>query len=436
MEGPACAGPSAVGSEKVAENVVGLRYRVVVHGVAPRSPRDRYTAPRQCVLPVCNGADAQLPLLERHSVATMIKKVDAWNQLSRLVLRGYKSIAECDIELGTLNVLIGANGAGKSNFIGFFRLIGRLLDRQLQVAVGSAGGPDAMLYFGRKKTEELHAELYFRNVGYKLSLAATQDNRMMFAREALWWSKRGDLESIAGHFETSISDNETVPGLYGSVLPAMRSWRLYHFHDTSLTALVKQIHGINDNAYLREDARNLAAFLYRLKNHHDEHYRRIVKAVKLVAPFFGDFLLRPTVDNAGKIQLEWTEEGYDTPFTASALSDGTLRFICLATVLLQPEEFMPAAILIDEPELGLHPFAISVLGGLMKSAANEHQLIVSTQSVELVNEFDAEDLIVVDKRGGASTFKRPDADALAEWLADYSLGELWKKNLLGGRPTR
>jgi predicted ATPase len=187
---------------------------------------------------------------------------------------------------------------------------------------------------------------------------------------------------------------------------------------------------------LRDDARNLAAFLYRLKNHYEDHYRRIVKAVQLVAPFFGGFHLRPTVDNKEKIQLEWVEAGEDVPFTASALSDGTLRFICLATVLLQPEEFMPAAILNDEPELGLHPFAISVLGGLMKSAAEEHQLIVSTQSVELVNEFDVEDLIVVDKQGGASTFNRLDSARFGEWLAEYSLGELWKKNLLGGRPNR
>ena len=161
--------------------------------------------------------------------------------------------------------------------------------------------------------------------------------------------------------------------------------------------MVKQVHNINDNEYLRNDGRNLAAFLQRLKNHHGEHYRRIVKTIRLVAPFFGDFHLRPTVGNKEKIQLEWTEQGQDEPFTASALSDGTLRFICLATVLLQPEQFMPAAILIDEPELGLHPFAITVLAGLMKSASRKRQLIVSTQSVELVSEFDAEDLIVVDK---------------------------------------
>lgn len=366
----------------------------------------------------------------------MTKHVNDDDQISRLVLRGYKSIAECDLELGRLNVLIGANGAGKSNFIGFFRLISRILDQQLQTAVGLAGGPDALLHFGRKKTEELRAELYFGNNGYRFTLRPTQDNRMMFFHEALWWNMRGDWHPASGHFETNYKERKNHGAIWNFVVPAMHSWRLYHFHDTSGSALVKQIHNINDNEFLRDDARNLAAFLLRLKNHHNEHYQRIVKAIRLVAPFFGDFHLRQTVDNKEKIQLEWTERGQDEPFTASALSDGTLRFICLATVLLQPEEFMPAAIIIDEPELGLHPFAISVLGGLMKSASQEHQLIISTQSVELVNEFEVEDLIVVDKRGGASTFKRPDAAALADWLAEYSLGDLWKKNLLGGRPGR
>lgn len=366
----------------------------------------------------------------------MIKQVHDWHQISQLVLKGYKSIAECDIELGKLNVLIGANGAGKSNFIGFFRLINRILDNQLQASVGDAGGPDALLHFGRKKTEELHAEMYFGNNGYKFALKPTQDNRMMFAHEALWWNVRGDWHPQSGHFETYVEGEKNATQIYNYVVPAMRRWRLYHFHDTSRSAMVKQVHGINDNEYLREDARNLAAFLYRLKNHHETHYKRIVKSIQLVAPFFGDFYLRPTVDNKEKIQLEWTEAGQDVPFTASALSDGTLRFICLATVLLQPSDFMPATILIDEPELGLHPFAIAVLGGLMKSASESQQLIVSTQSVELVNEFDADDLVVVDKQGGASTFKRLNVDGLAEWLNDYTLGELWKKNLLGGRPAR
>jgi predicted ATPase len=366
----------------------------------------------------------------------MIKPVTGSDQISRLVLSGYKSIAECDLNLGRINVLIGANGAGKSNLINFFRLINRILDSQLQTSVGSAGGPDALLYFGRKKTEEMRAQLFFGNNGYRFTLRPTQDNRMMFYHEALWWNVSGDYHPASGHFETNYKDKRGHGANWGHVVPAMRSWRLYHFHDTSESALVKQIHNISDNEYLRDDARNLAAFLLRLKNQHAEYYQRIVKVIRLVAPFFGDFYLRRTIHNKERIQFEWTEQGQDEPFPASALSDGTLRFICLATVLLQPRAFMPAAILIDEPELGLHPFAISVLAGLMKSASEQHQLIVSTQSVELVNEFDAEDLIVVDKRGGASTFERPDTGKLSEWLAEYSLGELWKKNLLGGRPGR
>lgn len=365
----------------------------------------------------------------------MIKKVSDSNQLSKLILHGYKSIAACEIELGKLNVLIGANGAGKSNFIGFFRFISKVLDKQLQSAVGAAGGPDAMLHFGRKKTEELGAQLYFGDNGYKFTLKPTQDNRMMFSQEALWWNQHGDWRPRSGHFETYVEEQKTRTRIYEYVVPPMRSWRLYHFHDTSHSALIKQVHGINDNEYLREDARNLAAFLYRLKNQHGAHYQRIVKSIQLVAPFFGDFHLRPTVDDKESIQLEWVEIGQDVPFSASALSDGTLRFICLASVLLQPEPFIPTSILIDEPELGLHPYAIAVLGALMKSAARSHQLIVSTQSVELVNEFEADDLIVVDKAGGASVFSRPDAAALAEWLNEYSLGDLWKKNLLGGRPA-
>jgi predicted ATPase len=259
---------------------------------------------------------------------------------------------------------------------------------------------------------------------------------MMFAHEALWRNMTGLWHPVSGHFETNFKDKQSHGSIWDYAVPAIRSWRVYHFHDTSTSATVKQVHGLNDNEYLREDARNLAAFLNRLKEQHATHYQRIVKSVQMVAPFFGDFIFRLYAGNSERIQLEWREAGQDTPFTASALSDGTLRFICLTTVLLQPKGFMPATILIDEPELGLHPFAITMLGAMMKSTAQQHQIIVSTQSVELVNEFDVDDLIVVDKTGGESHFQRPDAAALEAWLDEYSLGDLWKKNFLGGRPSR
>ncbi|MBO3458767.1 AAA family ATPase [Aetokthonos hydrillicola CCALA 1050] len=106
--------------------------------------------------------------------------------------------------------------------------------------------------------------------------------------------------------------------------------------------------------------------------------------------------------------------------------------MCLATVFLQPEDFQPETILVDEPELGLHPYAITVLASLIRTATK--QVIFSTQSVELLNEFEANNVIVVDLEQGKSSFRRLANDELESWLLDYSLGELWKKNLLGGRP--
>jgi predicted ATPase len=354
-------------------------------------------------------------------------------QLSRIVLKGFKSIAQCDLELFKLNVLIGANGAGKSNFIAFFRMVQQLFNLNLQVFVSRQGSPDALLHFGRKTTEQLEFQLYFGNNGYFATLEATKDNRLMFARESFWWNLGGEREIGKGHFETmALSGTGTKIDNY--VVPVIKQWRVYHFHDTSDSAYVKQPHGINDNAYLRPDARNLGAFLYLLRDSFPASYQKIVKTIRLVAPFFGDFSLRPSPQNKEVIELEWFERGQDIPFKAHVLSDGTLRFMCLATVFLQPSELQPETILVDEPELGLHPYAITVLASLIRTA--DKQVIVSTQSVELLNEFDAEDVIVVDRLEGQSSLRRLGRQELEGWLEDYSLGELWKKNVLGGRPSR
>ena len=357
-------------------------------------------------------------------------------QLSRIVLSGFKSIRDCDLELKELNVLIGPNGAGKSNFIGFFRLIQQMLEGKLQLYVSKQGGPDVLLHFGRKKTSCLNVELYFGNNGYKFTLEPTHDNRMMFVKEKFWWNMKGDWKINSGHFETKVESQKGKTNIYDFTVPPMKSWRLYHFHDTSESALVKQRHGINDNLYLRSDARNLAAFLYLLKDQHTSHYMRIEKTIRLVAPFFEKFLLRPQPDNREQIELEWIERGEDIPFKAHHLSDGLLRFICLTTALMQPEQFQPETFLIDEPELGLHPFAIHLLASIMRSTSKKRQLIVSTQSIDLLNEFEPKDIIVADRDEGWSHLRRLNEKALETWLEEYSLGELWQKNILGGRPTR
>ncbi len=355
------------------------------------------------------------------------------NQLSRINIQGFKSIRKCDLELRELNVLIGPNGAGKSNFISFFRLVQQMLDGKLQFYVGTQGGPDAMLHFGRKKTACLDAQIFFGSNIYSFKLTPTVDNRFLFEKETFAFNQMMDL-SYSGHFESAATEDATIQKDH--LLPSMQSWRVYHFHDTSDTALVKQRHGINVNDFLRSDARNLAAFLYLLKNNFPKHYQRIVKTIRLVAPFFDNFYLRPQPDNKEQIELEWREKGQDIPFKAHHLSDGTLRFICLATVLLQPNEFQPETILIDEPELGLHPFAIHLLASMLRSTSKKRQVIVSIQSPDLLSEFDVDDIIVADRKEGWTQLERLDADSLADWLEEYSLGELWQKNILGGRPSR
>ncbi|UCV16612.1 AAA family ATPase [Quatrionicoccus australiensis] len=357
------------------------------------------------------------------------------NSIEKISIRGYKSIRELEnLSLDRLNVLIGANGAGKSNFISFFRLLARLMAGELSYHVAKSGGPDALLHYGRKRTPQMSAEMYFGNNGYKLVLEPTQANTMIFAREAFYWNMGGDFSLGAGHPETK-SGSGIQRNIANFVVPSVKSWIVYHFHDTSDSAPMKQAGAVNDNGWLRPDGANLAAYLYRLREQFPEHYRRIVDTIRLVAPFFSDFQLRPNPLDPNSIQLEWNELGSDFPFLGHHLSDGSLRFICLATVLLQPDELMPATILFDEPELGLHPYAIELLASLMHQASVKHQLIVSTQSVELLNQFSPEQIIVVDRENDQSTFNRLDPAKLSVWLDEYSLGEMWKQNMFGGRPS-
>lgn len=353
--------------------------------------------------------------------------------LQKLTLTGYKSIrAIKNLELRSINVLIGANGAGKSNFISFFKMLHALIEGRFQLHVAQQGGPDALLHYGRRVTPQLQAHLSFSNTGYTFVLVPTADNRLVFSTEVIPSSDGGSLVPIADSGHTESATAFQLDGHHP--INAIRDWRVYHFHDTSEVANVKRISALNDNLFLRSDAGNLAAFLYRLKTESSAEYGRIRDCVRLVMPSFDDFLLRPSPLEPNSIALEWREQGSDYPFMAHHLSDGTLRFICLATLLLQPS--LPSTVLIDEPELGLHPYAIQMLASLMRSASTRTQLIIATQSVLLIDQLELEDLIVVERSGGASTFKRLQRAEFEHWLEDYSLGELWTKNILGGRPTR
>lgn len=361
-------------------------------------------------------------------------------QLSKVAIKGYKSIKECNLTLNSINVLIGSNGAGKSNFISAFTLLQDVLKKNLQISVGKSG-INSLFYNGIKETDSISFEFFFDLNSYGFTLIPTDDNRIIFQKEYFgYYGYSYDNESNVARGNTeSLWETGTGNKIGDYVIPILKkhNWRVYHFHDTSRTAKVKQEHNISNNQSLMFDASNLAAFLYRLKHNYEKSYNEIVETIRLIAPYFDDFMLEPKESNNELIVIRWQQKDCEDVFNASQLSDGTLRFICLTTLLLQPSELQPATIIVDEPELGLHPYAITMFADMVKQVSSKKQIIISTQSVELLNEFDVEDVVVVNKgEDGSSKFSRLNEDELKDWLDDYSLGDLWQKNILGGRLSK
>ncbi|MCZ7603071.1 MAG: AAA family ATPase [Melioribacteraceae bacterium] len=363
-------------------------------------------------------------------------------KLKTIGIENFKSIKELSLKLNKINILIGANGAGKSNFVQFFNLLNNIVSENLQNYIAKSGGADSFLYFGRKSTEAFSGKLSFGDNGYEFELTSTAENNFIFSKEIISYHYKAmydepwkqDLSS--GNKETRLvneAKNASRKKVANHILNSLDKWRVYHFHDTSSTAKVKHASDINDNRSLRRDASNLAAFLYRLQEKHVDHFTRIEDTIRLVAPFFEKFQLEPSALDENSIRLEWRHRASDEYFNANYLSDGTLRIICLITLLLQPN--LPHTIIIDEPEIGLHPAAIELLASLIQSVALEgKQVICSTQSVTFLNQFSPEDIIVVDRVNEQSIFKRQDKSELTQWLNEYAVGELWEKNVLGGRP--
>ncbi len=366
-------------------------------------------------------------------------------KIERLTVKGFKSIREVsDFPLGDVNIIVGANGAGKSNFVQLFRMVRAMLRKDFQNFVAMHGGAVAFLHNGLKTTKTVEAEFDFGKNSYRFALTPTADETFTISEfkrfENYGWSCYG-----SGLKESRIEDEKndvssyygTGPGTGYYVHDAISRWVVYHFHDTSDSAPMRQSEIVEDSAHLREDAANIAPFLKALREDGPEgrkSYCEIVEAVRLVMPFLDDFTLTPVkFGPATKVKLTWKQKGTDYPFQPYHLSDGAIRFICLATALLQPKP--PSTIIIDEPELGLHPQAISILADLIKAAASRTQVIVATQSPLLVDQFSVGDIIVAKRKDGATVFERLNESDYSAWLEDFTLGELWTRNVIEGGPT-
>ncbi len=368
-------------------------------------------------------------------------------QITRVKLRGFKTIKDIGaegFELRPLNVLIGANGAGKSNFISFFRMLNWAMNNSLgglQEYIGVQGGDITILSDGPNVTPAMDAEIVMSNIdgeySYHIKLAHAAGGTLIFAAEEYRLSPHNaamdpQWESLGtGHKESRIiaaADNSDVARV---ILNLLRQCKVFQFSNTSFTSNMRGPWTMNDRQQLREDGSNIAPFLAHLRDDHPLNFRNIVETVQLIVPFFEDFVIEPRHDT---LLLRWKEYGSEMTFGASQASDGMLRVIALISLLSQPVDDIPDIVILDEPELGLHPYAIAVIAGMIKSVSKSVQILLSTQSSTMVDWFEPEDIIVVDRSGRDSKFRHISTEALGTWLDDYSIAELWEKNVLGGRP--
>jgi predicted ATPase len=379
------------------------------------------------------------------------------SRLKSLRVSGWKSINETDppLAFGPINVLIGANGSGKSNLISFFKLLNELLGERLQAFVGKSGGAESLLHYGSKKTlsviGDLELETGKNTSRYFIELTHAAVDTLIFSEETFIIAEErvefhvpdnpSTLRHVlgSGHKESLLKLQAADAIGFGTHLPwvlerDMSRFQVFHFHDTSETAKVRQSGYVEENHHLLPDAGNLASMLYLYKTMHPDAYRRIVSTVRQLVKSFGDFALEPQRFDPKSILLNWRQFDRDYLFGPHQLSDGSLRAMAIATLFLQPESDLPDMIVLDEPELGLHPQALELLLGLIRSVSHRTQVILATQSPTLLDYFEPAEIIVADLQDGASRFRRLDEERLKDWLEDYGVGELWQKNVIGGGP--
>jgi predicted ATPase len=361
--------------------------------------------------------------------------------LKKIQLTHFRSFCQTEVDIKNINVLIGGNGSGKSNFISLFTMLNYIQIGRLGDWIANKGGFDNIVYNGIQENESLNIRFLFdgeslnvQNI-YELSLRATEEDYIVAAERFGSW--KSPVGSIFQHEETNQKETklkyfadrkcEIPSNIYSSI----KGFQVFHFDDVSTNSNKKRLQNLDESYPLHPEGDNIVAFLYYLKQNYIDSYDKIVEIIRLVTPYFDDFILEPEPTHSNQIKLRWREKNNLKKFSASLISDGTIRFICLCTLLLQPTP--PLLIVIDEPELGLHPLAISFLAELIKKASSRTQIILSSQSVTLLNQFEYQDIIVVDRTQSGSKIKRLNESELQGWLDEYSLGQLWENNYLGGR---
>lgn len=364
--------------------------------------------------------------------------------LHKIEISGYKSISSkipLTLDFGRVNILLGANGAGKSNVVAFFKMLNFLMEGKFQKYVALSGGNSAFLHYGPKATSEISAHITIQdNIAeyyYDFKLLPANGPKLVINEEQIVSHNPGseifDTKQLTSDFNESAlcssSDNKCL-----FFKEFLSNCKVYQFSDSSHNSPLRQASQINTAQYLQSDGGNIASFLYFLKNNYPDSYRRIVSYIKMIMPSFGDFYLEP-INNI--VYLNWKDNSAnDYVFGVEQFSDGAIRFIALATLLLQPSQLIPNVIVIDEPELGLHPYAVDQLTEMIEDASLHSQLIIATQSKQIIDNFEADCISVIefDDTNNCSSARKLDAAQLSDWLNEYTISELWTKNVIGGLP--
>lgn len=366
-------------------------------------------------------------------------------RLKSVKIQGFKSIPfqhPLELTFGDINILLGANGAGKSNIISFFKMLGFMMSGSLQRFIAEYGTNQKFLYYGSKKTPTMSATLRFEAPSsyddYSFSLTAAVPDRLILSSEDMEWKHVRDDKPFKSQLQSDFNESALVKSHDKTekvIRNLLGSCKVFQFSDSSNSSPMRQAAPVDSAHYLQSEANNLASFLYYLKNNYPDSFRRITEYVRDVVPQFHEFYLEP---ERGYISLKWMDNSAnDYVLSADQFSDGSIRFIALATLLLQPEETMPFVIIVDEPELGLHPYAIDQLNEMIKDASKHAQIIVATQSTAIIDGFSADEVTVIERNSAiqGTCARKLTEEEYQDWLEEYTLSELWNKNIIGGRPV-
>ena len=365
-------------------------------------------------------------------------------RIESIHVKGFRSLADVKLDnIPNPMVLLGANGTGKSNVLRFFEMLRETYQHGLTRFVLRRGGADDQLFGGQRETTRIHACVRFRTSpgvnDLSFSLSCNDGDRLAIENEEFRFEPddgRGGY-SYGPHdagFESVFCKIVPSPGGHPRAKAAigfLRDCALYQFHDTSRDAPIKKRWDVEDSHRLLEHGGNLGPILLRLREHHPTKYGLICRRIRLVLPEFDDFQLE---EEYGKTILRWRGKNTDKTLGAHLTSDGSLRVFCLLTLLSLPDEVLPRIILLDEPELGLHPFATSLISSMVKSLSRRCQVIVATQSPHFVDAFGLDEIVVLEMRDGKTEAKRFKEEDFSQWLDDHTSGQLWWSNLLGGYP--